>query len=188
MTHSPSKLDCKLCESLVNQWINICCVKHSFHQYWSFHIPPAVIPLSSIISTIDHYSQESCQCKGHWCTLGRASGPLFTQPVCWPQILSHSRDYKLFCFLRCLLPTLNLLQEAKASPVTLSSTEGLSAPESKIGPSFLIFWAGSHTVSVLIWNLVFSLASSWWTGHMLKIQIWSHDLFSFGRAFAKCDW
>lgn len=45
----------------------------------------------------------------------------------WPAVHSlptdtEARDYKLFCFLRCLLPSLNLLQEAKASPVTLSST------------------------------------------------------------------
>ena len=142
VTHSPSKLDCKLCKSrnnamlspgylassrlltrqqvlntclVMNQGINICCVKYSFHQCWSFHIPPAMLPLSGIISTTDHYFQEPRWCKGHWHSLGTANGPLFTQPVCEAQLLSYSRDYKLFCFLHCLLPTLNPLQEAKAS-------------------------------------------------------------------------
>lgn len=57
------------------------------------------MPLSGIISAIDHWSQEPYGCPGHWCRFGTASGPLFTQPVCEAQVTKLLRGYNVFRLL-----------------------------------------------------------------------------------------
>lgn len=106
------------------------------------------MPLSGIISAINHCSQEPYGCTSHWCRLGMANGTLFTQPVCEAQVSSYSRASNVFCLLHFVY-----------SP---DWTPSGSQSNSKVQLLFLVFRASLHqTVRLAL--------PFWFSGHEAHI-------------------